>query len=352
MEVKYGKPALTTATALFTSGSLGNGVCLPLFLVLKIPKRWAKLPFCGWTLLHGVGFVSRGCPGVCLETSLGGEAFGEQGWGRQTLHHPWAQPGMQTPPALADDAQENASWGIAEISPARQGCKQSFGPCSCSTRSLCGRLVEDTQQYCGSGGEETNVWLLAAKTAKPQEGEKRRKKGKSSHRQKSRNRAVEEDLLGTWDLGSHSPLLVSLSLPAFPILAAVVPSQRSGKKPLHDFDPEIPFNYLRGTRLFCFLSINTVNYICNAWSESCLLSLAGIQSPLLNQSRCKMLERKQTPARGKRDPQRDCLQGKIQPWRTTIPLFILLRNKTFMHLRKSAQPWLASANLSTAEAWV
>lgn len=37
----------------------------------KIVKCWAKLLFCGQTLLHVVGFVPQGCPRVPLETSPG-----------------------------------------------------------------------------------------------------------------------------------------------------------------------------------------------------------------------------------------------------------------------------------------
>ena len=101
MEVDHGKPTLATVTALSTSH------CLPLFLVLKVAKRWAKLPLCGGTLLHVVGFVPWGCPRVGVLGDLSGAvAFGEWGAWRQTLRWPCARPGTQAPPALAEDARE------------------------------------------------------------------------------------------------------------------------------------------------------------------------------------------------------------------------------------------------------
>lgn len=125
--------------------------CLPLFLVLKILKRWSKLPFCGWTLLHVLGFVPQGCPRVCLETSLGiwhlGSGIGE---GKSCTALGQARHAGSS--SSCRGCSGKASSGIAEISLARQCCKWG----SCSGRSLRDGLVEGTQQYHGSGDKGTD----------------------------------------------------------------------------------------------------------------------------------------------------------------------------------------------------
>lgn len=112
MEVEDGKPTLTAALALSTSGLLANGACLLPFLVLKTTDCWAEFPFCGWALLRVTGSALWKCLRPSLESSLWLQCFGS-GWGRQVL--PASQARHMGSLSSWRGCSENASWGIAGL---------------------------------------------------------------------------------------------------------------------------------------------------------------------------------------------------------------------------------------------
>lgn len=72
-------------------------------------------------------------------------------------------------------------------------------------------------------------------------------------------------------------------------------------------------------------------------AQSCWVSKSSFEPEQMQDVR-----EKTDPSKVPRLAQRDCLQGKTQPQRDTIPFFILLRNKKFIQVSLlSPQPWLS-----------
>lgn len=136
LEVEYGKPTLTTATALSTFGLLGNGICLPLFHVLKIPKHWAKFPFVVrpsymWWILY-----SRGAQGCAWRPHWCCGVWGA-GWGKANRASPLSQVRhTQAPPALAEDAQENHREALLKLVLQDRAASRSLNPAAAAGVSV------------------------------------------------------------------------------------------------------------------------------------------------------------------------------------------------------------------------
>lgn len=153
VEVEYGK------LQRLPSPHLDRSEMAPVFVRSLFLKYWNTEP--SFLFVVGLSYTwwvlySGGAQG-CAWTPLWGCGIWGAGLGKANPVLPLIQARHAGSSSSCRGCSGKASWGIAEISPARQGCKQGLQPCSCSRRSLCGGLVEDTQQYRGSGDDETNV---------------------------------------------------------------------------------------------------------------------------------------------------------------------------------------------------
>lgn len=88
---------------------------------------------------------------------------------------------MQAPPALAGDAQEKHLEALLKLVLQDRTASRASDPAAAAEGASAVGLLK-THSSAVALMMKRQVWLLTAKTARPQEAEKGRKKGKISHR--------------------------------------------------------------------------------------------------------------------------------------------------------------------------